>query len=71
MKIYGSFQRLKEHHQIIFAIIIGTAIIIFWRGAWVLADHFLGVDDIAITLISTITALVVLVVSGELMDLLG
>ncbi len=32
------FNRLKEHHKIIFALIIGFSVILFWRGIWGLAD---------------------------------
>ncbi len=70
MKIYDSFQNLKEHHQVVFAVIIGAAIIIFWRGLWVIADYLFGVEDLTLTIISTIVALVILIISGELMDLL-
>ena len=36
--MWKSFQALKSHHQVIFAVIIGAALILFWRGIWGLAD---------------------------------
>jgi len=36
--MWKSFQALKSHHQVLFAVIIGAALIMFWRGLWGLAD---------------------------------
>ncbi|MBI4159489.1 hypothetical protein HY500_04520 [Candidatus Woesearchaeota archaeon] len=33
--------RMKTHHQIIFSIMIGVAVISFWRGVWELQDIYL------------------------------
>mgnify|MGYP003975882261 FL=1 len=33
--------KLKSHHQIIFALLIGFAVVCFWRGVWGLLDEFL------------------------------
>lgn len=32
------FNRLKRHHKIIFALIIGFSVVLFWRGVWGLVD---------------------------------
>jgi len=33
--------KMKSHHQLLFAIIIGFAVISFWRGVWGLSDEYL------------------------------
>jgi len=38
ISMWKSFQALKSHHQVIFAVLIGAALILFWRGIWGLAD---------------------------------
>lgn len=32
------FNKLKRHHKILFATIIGLSVILFWRGIWGLVD---------------------------------
>ena len=39
--MFKKISKLKTHHQIIFAIIIATAVILFWRGVWGILDLFL------------------------------
>jgi len=36
--MWKTFQALENHHKVIFAVIIGAALILFWRGIWGLAD---------------------------------
>lgn len=36
--MWKTFQALEQHHQVLFALLIGSALIIFWRGIWGLAD---------------------------------
>lgn len=38
--MFTAFKRLKAHHQKIFSVIIGTALIMFWRGIWGLLDLY-------------------------------
>ena len=45
--IYKFFDKLEDHvrawlsrHQILYAIIGGICIVLFWRGVWLLADSF-------------------------------
>ena len=35
------FSRLKQRHQLIFAVVIGFAVVAFWRGSWGLMDIYL------------------------------
>lgn len=32
------FNKLKSHHQIMFSVVIGFSIVLFWRGIWGLMD---------------------------------
>ena len=36
--MWKSFQALEQKHQLIFAVVIGSALILFWRGIWGLSD---------------------------------
>jgi len=40
-----AFKQLKVHHQKLFAVIIGAAMIMFWRGVWGLLDLYLLPDS--------------------------
>lgn len=35
------FMELRSHHQLIFTLLIGFAVISFWRGVWGLMDVYL------------------------------
>lgn len=39
--MFGHFRKLKSHHQVIFSIIIGLAVVFFWRGAWGIMDVYI------------------------------
>lgn len=46
-KIYKFFDKVEDHvrawlsrHQILYAIVGGVCIVLFWRGVWLLADSF-------------------------------
>tara|TARA_Y100000310_G_C20234643_1_gene601863 strand:- start:397 stop:606 length:210 start_codon:yes stop_codon:yes gene_type:complete len=57
----AKFSKLKTHHQIFFTLIVGIAVIAFWRGAWGLMDiYILPNNDIASMTFSLIAGLVVL-----------
>ncbi len=34
-------RKMKREHQVIFAVVIGFAVISFWRGVWGLLDLYL------------------------------
>ncbi len=36
--MFAYFKRLKQNHQRFFALLIGTGVILYWRGVWGLAD---------------------------------
>ncbi|MBU1120476.1 hypothetical protein KJ660_01225, partial [Candidatus Micrarchaeota archaeon] len=60
------FCELRSHHQLIFALIIGFAVISFWRGMWGLLDFYLFdlVGEHLSYWISIFMGLVILVASG-------
>ena len=41
----GRLRRMKREHQVIFAVVIGFAVISFWRGVWGLLDLYLFPDN--------------------------
>jgi len=56
-----AFKKLKEHHQKLFALIIGTAVIMFWRGIWGLLDVYFLPNDVGLSLVlSAVIGLVIL-----------
>lgn len=62
------FKRISEmqfKHQTIFAIIIGLAVISFWRGAWGLIDEYLFPDHYRLSLwASLILGIVILIATN-------
>ena len=59
--------KLKSHHHIIFAIIIGFAIISFWRGIWGLLDLYLFPSNQIISLwTSTLLGILILIATRYL-----
>jgi len=40
-KIESIIKRFEKKHHILTAMLLGAAIILFWRGIWMLADEFL------------------------------
>lgn len=41
MKHTEFVKRLKTHHKILYALIVGTGVVAFWRGAWEVMDVLL------------------------------
>jgi hypothetical protein len=39
--IWSKVSNFKHHHKVAFAILIGTAVVSFWRGAWGLLDLYI------------------------------
>lgn len=57
--------KMKSKHQIIFAIIVGFAVISFWRGVWGLMDEYLLPNNYISSLwISVILGVVILILTG-------
>ena len=48
------FKRMKREHQVIFAVVIGFAVISFWRGVWGLLDLYLFPGDLELSFWSSI-----------------
>lgn len=40
-----SFKKLKKHHKIFFALIGAFALVLFWRGTWMIADVLIFPDN--------------------------
>ncbi|MEI7709537.1 MAG: hypothetical protein WCI76_02375 [bacterium] len=58
-KLEDKIRRKLSHHPILYAIIGGTGIILFWRGVWHLADD-INMDSI----LSIIIGAVILLLTG-------
>ena len=75
-RIVRFFDKLEDrvrialsHHPIVYAFIGGVAIVLFWRGVWMIADTFAWLDGAASVLMSTLVLLVMcLLVSLVLSD---
>lgn len=48
------FQKFRKNHSNLNSIIIGTSIIMFWRGCWGLMDLYLFPDNEALSYIISI-----------------
>jgi hypothetical protein len=59
------FHRLKTKHQLFVAILVGFAVISFWRGVWGLMDELLFPDNSLLSYWSSIIiGLVILIITG-------
>ncbi len=57
-----AFKKLEVNHQKLFALIIGVAVIMFWRGIWGLLDVYFLPNDVGLSLVlSAVIGLVILV----------
>ncbi len=56
----------------LYALIIGLAIVLFWRGAWIIADYLIFPKSILISgVISMAVGIIILVSSKRLVEALG
>jgi len=39
--MFKKISKMRSHHQIIFSVLIGLAVVAFWRGCWRLMDMYL------------------------------
>ncbi|MBT5023393.1 hypothetical protein HOK51_10895 [Candidatus Woesearchaeota archaeon] len=63
--MWKKLSELKSHHQIIWAIIIGFAVVNFWRGIWGLMDVYFVPNDLTLSyLLSTFIGVIILIGSG-------
>jgi len=51
-----TFKKLKSKNKVVFALIIGIAVILFWRGVWQLADLLIFPNN---ALFSNISSLII------------
>ncbi len=59
--IESKFKRLEKEHSNISKILIGIAIVLFWRGTWILCDLYLFPNNPPLSgLISIFIALLIL-----------
>ncbi len=49
-------KKMKHHHKTLFALLIGAAIIAFWRGLWGLMDIYVIPDNYELSLWVTLLA---------------
>jgi len=64
-KKHKSWHELRTIHKVGFAVLIGFAVISFWRGIWGLMDLYLLPNDYAFSLwISVFLGLVILIITG-------
>ncbi|MBW3001902.1 hypothetical protein KY338_01935 [Candidatus Woesearchaeota archaeon] len=54
----------KKSHKLLFAIVIGFAVISFWRGIWGLMDIYLFPNNLSLSLwISVFVGIVILIIT--------
>jgi len=59
--MYSKFKRMGSFKQILFALLIGFAVVSFWRGVWGLLELYLLPNNQAVSLwISIIIGVVIL-----------
>lgn len=52
--MYHKFKKLEVHHQIIWSLVIATALVSIWRGIWGLMDKFIFPNDLVLSSITTL-----------------
>ena len=59
--MYNKFRQMSNFKQILFALLIGIAVVSFWRGVWGLLDIYLLPNNLKLSLwVSLIASVVVL-----------
>lgn len=60
--MFAHFKKMKVKHQLLTAILIGIAVVSFWRGAWGLMDVYIFPDNYLLSSwISMVAGVVVLI----------
>lgn len=60
--MFAHFRKMKVKHQLLTAILIGIAVVSFWRGAWGLMDVYIFPDNYLLSSwISMVAGVVVLI----------
>jgi hypothetical protein len=64
VKMLEGYKNWKKGNKILFAIIIGLAVVSFWRGAWGLLDEYLFPMNLVLSYwVSLIIGVVILIVT--------
>ncbi|MEK6938401.1 MAG: hypothetical protein AABX04_05130 [Nanoarchaeota archaeon] len=62
--MYEKFKKLAVHHQIIWSLIIATALVGIWRGLWRVMDAFILPDNFVVSgLISLVLGIAIFAVT--------
>ncbi len=65
IKMLKEVKKLKTKHKIIFAILIGFAVVNFWRGIWGLLDEYLLPSNYELSIwISVFLGIIILIILG-------
>jgi len=60
--MYKQFKEMSNFKQVLFALLIGFAVVSFWRGVWGLLDIYLLPDNAEMSFwISLIVSIVILI----------
>lgn len=66
-KLIKNFHKFEDHHQVIIALVLGIAVVIFWRGIWNLVDMYLIPKwPVLSAIVSIISGLIILVLTNHL-----
>jgi len=63
LTMYERFKKLKSHHQLIWSLVIATALVSVWRGIWGLMDVFIFPSNKLISVtISLVIGIIIFIV---------
>lgn len=64
--MYKKFQKMGYFRQIIFALLVGFAIVAFWRGVWGLLDVYLLPNNVALSMWASVAiGAIILIVTHD------
>ena len=52
--MFRRFKKLKPHHQVMMALLIGIAVVLFWRGIWGIFDLYLFPENLELSMWTSI-----------------
>ncbi|OGK20231.1 hypothetical protein A3C23_03295 [Candidatus Roizmanbacteria bacterium RIFCSPHIGHO2_02_FULL_37_13b] len=59
--MYKKFQLLHKHYQLIYSLIISTAVVGIWRGIWMLMDIFILPNDALLSAASSFSIGIIII----------
>jgi len=63
--MFKAISKMKAKHQLLFAVVIGFAVVSFWRGAWGLMDEYFLPNNYRLSIwISLLLGIVILVATN-------